>query len=60
MADHGRGNDAGDTTGRERGEEGFVKKRVRAEYDEASSLWTNANTEVRTASCLQRNCDVCD
>ena len=41
-------NETGNTTGRERGQEGFVKKRVRADHDEASLFQRNVNTEVRT------------
>ena len=37
---------------RARGQEGFVKKRARAEYADATSFWKNANTEVRTLSHL--------
>ena len=52
VADRGRGNDAGNTTGSERGAEGFVRKRVRTEYGEATLFWRNANAEVRTESHL--------
>ena len=36
----------------ERGQEGFVRKRVRAEDDEATLFLRNANAEVRTMSHL--------
>ena len=42
VADHGRGNDAGVTKGRERSQEGFIRKCVKADYAEATSRWKNA------------------
>ena len=38
-----------ETRERERGQEKFVKKRVRAEFDEVTSFWKSSNAEVLAA-----------